>query len=94
MKYRINTEDYKVNENYGNATNNGKGFEGRLITPDGIVEISTYFEHEHIRFDTVHNGRHYIKTYNDVKDIDKWTAKRLHINAGKFMREIVSQNSI
>lgn len=88
---RTHIESFKIKSCYGAISHKDGWSDGFLATPTGIVDILTDHKHEHIRFDACLNGRHYIKTFNEVGDVSIWRDRKLKAQARIFMAEIVSQ---
>ena len=86
---RTHIESSKINNCYGTITHKDRWSEGFLATPSGIVDIMTDYKNEHVRFDACLNGRHYIKTFNGVIDVENWSDRKLKAQARIFMDEII-----
>jgi len=89
---RTHIESFKISRPYGTVSHKDGWSEGFLATPTGIVDILIDYKNEHVRFDACLNGRHYIKTFNDVKDVADWSDRKLKVQARIFMAEILQAN--
>lgn len=86
---RTHIESFKISNCYGTISHKDGWSEGFLATPTGIVDIMTDHKNEHVRFDACLNGKHYIKTLNEVSDVEIWSDKKLKAQARIFMAEIL-----
>lgn len=93
MKHNSQRQDYAVGNSYGNidVINRGTDLEyikGTFTFYHGVVTI--YSEPKHSSFSFVHNGRHYHLTMHHEKQ--QLTHRQLIIRAGKFGRQIITEN--
>jgi len=90
---RIDEYDYKVNNNFGNHTEERKGgwLDGEVSTPWGyVICYAQGSEHEFhcstLRF--IHNGRCYVRNFHGKR----YTTRGIKTKAMQFAKEIATTN--